>query len=117
MTIAITHGTSGVSVPGATIIGVVTSADGTGVLTFLRKGVFALKAGRSDSLRFNAIAVAVFLNCSRRNCHSLSSALSNIVGREKELKHDRLSGAKTCIFFQIEGLVCQMSARQERFVT
>ena len=59
LTVTVTDGTSGVPVPGASIDGVMTGADGVAVLAFPRKGVFTFKAQRSDSLRSNAIAVAV----------------------------------------------------------
>jgi len=59
LTVTVTDGMTGVVVPGATIDGVVTNAAGMATLTFKKVGVFELKATRSDSLRSNALIVAV----------------------------------------------------------
>ena len=57
--VTVTDGTTGVPVSGAVIDGVTTGADGTATLTFPKKGVFEYKATRADSLRSNALYVAV----------------------------------------------------------
>ncbi|MCJ1390283.1 hypothetical protein MMC18_003141 [Xylographa bjoerkii] len=59
LTVTVTDGTTGVVVPGAEIDGVVTNAAGMATLTFAHVGVFRFKATRSDSLRSNALTVAV----------------------------------------------------------
>ena len=59
LTVTVTDGVTGVVVPGATIDGVVTDAAGMATLTFDTVGAFEFKATRSDSLRSNALAVAV----------------------------------------------------------
>ncbi|MCJ1458922.1 hypothetical protein MMC28_009298 [Mycoblastus sanguinarius] len=58
-TVTVTDGTTGVVIPNAIIDGVTTDADGNAILTFPNDGVFEYKATRSDSLRSNALYVAV----------------------------------------------------------
>lgn len=58
-TITVTDGTTGVAVQGAVIDGVTTDANGKATLTFPNAGVFQYKATRDDSLRSNALRVAV----------------------------------------------------------
>lgn len=57
--VTVTDGTSGVAVEGAVIGGVATDAGGQATLRFPNAGVFQYKAERSDSLRSNALYVAV----------------------------------------------------------
>lgn len=57
--VTVTDGTTGVPVQGASIDGVETASDGTATLTFGSRGVFEYKATRSDSLRSDALYVAV----------------------------------------------------------
>ncbi len=57
--VTVTDGMTDVPVGGAMIDGVTTAADGTATLTFGETGVFEYKATRSDSLRSNALYVAV----------------------------------------------------------
>lgn len=57
--VTVTDGMTGVPVPNAVIDGVTTAADGTATLTFPSHGVFEYKATRSDSLRSNALYVAI----------------------------------------------------------
>lgn len=57
--VTVTDGTTGVPVPNAVIDGVTTDASGKAALVFRKTGVFEYKATRSDSLRSNALYVAV----------------------------------------------------------
>ena len=57
--VTVTDGSTGVPVPNAIIDGVTTAADGTATLRFPNIGAFEYKATRSDSLRSNALYVAV----------------------------------------------------------
>jgi len=59
LTVTVTDGMTGVVVPGAEIDGVATNAAGMATLKFAKVGVFQFKATRSDSLRSNALIVAV----------------------------------------------------------
>lgn len=59
LTVTVTDGMTGVVVPGAEIDGVTTNAAGMATLKFTKVGVFRFKATRSDSLRSNALTVAV----------------------------------------------------------
>ncbi|CAF9925221.1 MAG: hypothetical protein HETSPECPRED_005778 [Heterodermia speciosa] len=58
-TVKITDGSTGVPIAGAVIDGVTTDANENAALTFGTKGAFKYKAERSDSIRFNALVVAV----------------------------------------------------------
>ena len=55
----VTDGMTGVPIQGALIDGVLTDASGDATLTFPKAGVFEFKAERSDSIRSNALYVAV----------------------------------------------------------
>lgn len=57
--VTVTDGMTGVPVAGALFDGVSTGADGSATLVLGKKGVFEYKATRSDSLRSNALYVAV----------------------------------------------------------
>ncbi|CAF9914429.1 MAG: hypothetical protein ALECFALPRED_009591 [Alectoria fallacina] len=57
--VTVTDGMTGVPIEGALIDGVLTDASGDATLTFPKAGVFEFKAERSDSIRSNALYVAV----------------------------------------------------------
>ncbi|KAL8832076.1 MAG: hypothetical protein Q9191_000498 [Dirinaria sp. TL-2023a] len=58
-TVTITDGTTGLAIPDAVIGGVTSDSNGKAILTFSKTGTFFYKATRSDSLRSNALVVAV----------------------------------------------------------
>lgn len=58
-TVTVTDGSTGAPAQGALIDGVTTDANGKATLTFPKRGVFEYKATRTDSLRSNALLVAV----------------------------------------------------------
>lgn len=57
--VTVTDGTTGVAVPGASVGGQTTGADGKATVVFDNKGVQKLKAERADSLRSNAAYIVV----------------------------------------------------------
>ncbi|MCJ1309342.1 hypothetical protein MMC25_003001 [Agyrium rufum] len=59
LVVTVSDGTTGTLIQGATIDGVLTNAAGQATLTFKKKGIYAYKAERSDSIRSNALVVAV----------------------------------------------------------
>jgi hypothetical protein len=52
-------GFSGTSAPGAKVSGVTTGSDGNATLSFPQKGIYRLKAERSDAVRSNAVVLCV----------------------------------------------------------
>ena len=58
VTVSVTEG-GGAPIPGATVGGAQTGADGKATLSFAEAGIYRLKAERSDSVRSNAISVCI----------------------------------------------------------
>lgn len=58
VTVSVTEG-GGAPIPGATVGGAQTGADGKATLSFAEAGIYRLKAERADSVRSNAISVCI----------------------------------------------------------
>jgi hypothetical protein len=52
-------GSKGTPAPGASVRGATTGSDGSAALTFAEKGIYRLKAERSDAVRSNAVVLCV----------------------------------------------------------
>ena len=58
-TVRVTDGADGAPIAGATVGGATTGSDGRAGVTIAKRGLYRLKAERSDSIRSNAVAVCV----------------------------------------------------------